>query len=451
MRVDTNNQRNVVENLETASRPLNIWWFSHYASTPDQQYTPQFDLAKRLVQKGHQVTFFASGFSHYQFKEIRLTPGENSREEIVEGVRFVWLRTRPYRANDWRRAVNILGYAWRAYWYARGRDETPDVILGTTFHPLASFIACAIAKVKNRPFLFEVKDLWPLTMVEFGRFSANGLPATGLRALEKFLARRATRIITSLPGVVDYYSARGISRNRVVWIPNGLDLARYEKLSAYSGAVNGHCTLLYAGGHVSANALDVVLKAADILQKEGNSARFVFVGGGQDKERLVQIARDLRLENVQFNNVVPKSELVPFMERADAFILTMRDLEALYRYGMSFNKLCDYVAAGRPVIFAGKVSHNVVEEFGCGIVVPPENPEAFAEAVRRFQAMSAEERAQMGRNSLQCARERFNIDEIAGRLESVLISAAEGKPGLGSHLPVAAPANAAANAPAIRD
>ena len=191
-------------------------------------------------------------------------------------------------------------------------------------------------------------------MIEFGRISPNSPAAFGLRAIEKFLSHRATRIITSLPGVIDYYSARGVSRNRVAWIPNGLDLARYQKLAPYTGAMNGHCTLLYAGGHVSANALDVVLKAADILQKEGNPARFVFVGGGQDKDRLVQLARDLRLENVQFNNVVPKSELVPFMERSDAFILTMRDLEALYRYGMSFNKLCDYVAAGRPVISLAK-------------------------------------------------------------------------------------------------
>ena len=112
-----------IQNLEQSNHPLNIWWFSHYASTPDQQYTPQFDLAKRLVQKGHQVTFFASGFSHYQFKEIRLKPGEKFREEYVQGVRFIWLRTRGYRANDWRRALNITSYAWRAYRFAKSSTK----------------------------------------------------------------------------------------------------------------------------------------------------------------------------------------------------------------------------------------------------------------------------------------------------------------------------------------
>ena len=135
MSVDTNNQKSVVENLEAALRPLNIWWFSHYTSTPDQQYSTQFDLAKRLVQKGHKVTFFGAGYSHYQFKEIRLAPGEKSKEEYVDGVRYIWLKTRPYRANDWRRALNILGYAWRAYRYGKRLKETPDVVIGTHFPP----------------------------------------------------------------------------------------------------------------------------------------------------------------------------------------------------------------------------------------------------------------------------------------------------------------------------
>src|SRR6267378_5727507 len=98
----------------------------------------------------------------------------------------------------------------------------------------------------------------------------------------------------------------------------------------------------------------------------------------------MELARELNLRNVEFRDAVPKSELHRVLEEADAFILSMRDLPELYRYGISFNKLCDYVAAGRPVLFAGNPSNNVVEEFQCGIVVPPENPQAFAAAIRKF-------------------------------------------------------------------
>lgn len=404
---------------------LNIWWLSQYASTPDQQYTTQHDLAKRLVQKGHKVTIFAAGFSHYKFEEIRLKSGELWKAEEREGVRFVWLRTSPYNANNWKRIVNMCSYAWRSYWLARSWTEQPDVVIGTTFHPLAALSAFALSIAKKRPFVFEVKDLWPLTMIQFGRLSPKSPIAMGLAALEGFLARRATRIMTSLPGVAQYYSKLGIPENKTFWIPNGLDLSRYTNLKPYSGQLSEKYTLMYAGGHVNANCLDPVLQAARIEQERGDRVRFVFVGGGQEKSNLQQLARDMGLRNVEFRDAVPKSELHRVLEQADAFILSMRNLPDLYRYGMSFNKLCDYVAAGRPVLFLGNPSNNLVEEFRCGIVVPPENPQAFAAAIQEFENLMSEQRAEMGRNALRCAKERFDIGMLSDLLEELLIDVTE--------------------------
>jgi glycosyltransferase involved in cell wall biosynthesis len=402
---------------------LNIWWVSHYASTPDQQYTAQFDLAKKLVEKGHRVTFFAAGFSHYKFQELRLKHGETWREEECEGVKFVWIRTWPYRANNWRRAYNMLSFAWRAYWVAsRKRADAPDLIIGTTFHPLSSLSGYFLSIAKGTPFVFEVRDLWPLTMVEFGRFSRFNPLALVLAALEKFLARRASRIMTTLPRAADYYVELGITREKIVWIPNGLDLSRYSDLKAYEGNLHDPCVLLYAGGHVSANALDTIIRAAKIQQDRNNSVKFLFVGGGQEKTKLIRLATELNLKNIEFRDVVPKRELRHIMEQADAFILSMRNLPRLYRYGMSFNKLCDYVSSGRPVLFAGNPGANVVEEFQCGIVVSPEDPVAFAAAIEEFTSMSVERRVEMGRNGIRCARERFDIAAIGGRLEAMLIS-----------------------------
>jgi glycosyltransferase involved in cell wall biosynthesis len=409
---------------------LNIWWFSQYASTPDQQFTTQHDLAKKLVEKGHRVTFFAAGFSHYKFKEIRLKPGDDWREEECEGVRFIWIKTPPYRANDWKRAYNMCSFAWRAYRLGRRLDEKPDVIIGTTFHPLSSLAAYGAARSKRVPFVFEVKDLWPLTMVQFGRLSPKHPLAIGLGLLERFLARRATRIMTTLPRAADYYAELGISKDKVEWIPNGLVLSRYETLKPYSGNIAHPCRFVYAGGHVEAFPIDTILRAAGIEQENDNDSHFLFVGGGQDKPKLVQLANELKLRNVEFRDMVPKSELYRVMEQADAFILTMRDLPGLYRYGISFNKLCDYVASGRPVLFAGNASNNVVKEYKCGIVVPPENPRAFAEAIREFRSLTDEQRAEMGRNGVRCAKERFDISVLGDRLEQLLLSAADDSRGL---------------------
>jgi len=416
---------------DAQNRSLNIWWFSQYASTPDQQFTTQHDFARRLVEKGHRVTFFAAGFSHYKFKEIRLKEGESWRAEEHDGVRFIWIRTPQYKKNDWKRAFNMCVFAWKAYWTARKLHETPDVMIGTTFQPLASLAAYGVSVSKQRPFIFEVKDLWPLTMIEFGRMSAKSLIARGLSRLERFLALRAVRIMTVLPGAAEYFGQFGIPKEKVVWIPNGLELSRYASLKPYSGEISRLCTLVYAGGHVEAFALETVLLAAQIEQQNGNRARFVFVGGGQEKPNLVQLALDLKLQNVEFRDAVPKKELYRVMEEADAFILSMQDLPGLYRYGVSFNKLCDYVAAGRPVLFAGNPSNNVVKEFQCGIVVPPQDPAAFAAAIRKFEEMTPEQRAEMGRNGIRCAKERFDIAALAGRLESMLIAVDNGFRGVG--------------------
>ena len=168
--------------------------------------------------------------------------------------------------------------------------------------------------------------------------------------------------------------------------------------------------------------LETIIRAALLEQENSNEVKFVFVGGGQEKPKLMQLARDLGLRNIEFRDAVPKSELYKIMEEADAFILSMRNLPGLYKFGMSFNKLCDYVASGRPVLFAGYTSSNVVEEFQCGIVVPPEDPEAFFAAIQEFKNMSPQQRAEMGRNGIRCAKERFDIAMLAGRLESMLIS-----------------------------
>src|SRR5689334_11564847 len=117
---------------------MNIWILNHYAEAPDRPTTRSYDLGKQLVGRGHEVTIFASGFSHYEFREQRLHPGQKFREEQWDGVRFVWLKTFPYCKNDWRRILNMLTYCRRALRHAWSMQANPDVIIGTSVHPFAA-------------------------------------------------------------------------------------------------------------------------------------------------------------------------------------------------------------------------------------------------------------------------------------------------------------------------
>ena len=403
---------------------MRILIFNHYASPPDQPLTSAYDLASSLVRRGHKVTILASSFSHYRFKELRLGPTEKCKLETFGGVDFLWLRTFPYRCNNWRRIVNMLSFAWRALMAAREMNGTPDVVVGATVHPLAALSAYLFARSRGAPFVFEVRDLWPLTLVQFGRLPRWSPVTWGMSGLERFLCIKAKYVITVVPGGAEYFEKIGVSRNKVAWIPNGLNTDRYLSLKPYDGSVGRPLLVMYVGGHVNQFALEAVLEAARLIQEAGGQAvRFVFVGSGQEKPRLMKVSKSLELRNVEWRDVVPKDQLPGLMAKADVFILGIRELPGLYQYGVSFNKLCDYMAAGRPIIFAGNPGYNAVEKAQAGIVVPPERPEAIVKAIEQFLALTPEERRQMGQNGQRYVKEHHDIRILTDKMEAVLLAA----------------------------
>ncbi|MBV9300504.1 MAG: glycosyltransferase family 4 protein [Acidobacteriaceae bacterium] len=405
---------------------MKIWIFFQYASTPDQQFTGPYDIAKCLVRKGHEVTFFASSFSQYKFQELRLQPGEKSRIEDVNGVKFVWIRTPPYSKNDWRRIRNMLAYSWRAFWIARRFQDRPDAIIGVCNHPIAALIGYWISVVKRSRFFYEVRDLWPLTLVRLGILKERSLVTKLLSMLELFLFRKAEKIIMVWPKMDDYGVERHIPREKFVWIPQCVDVSRYDSLRPYDGRASDPFTIMYLGGHVSANAIEVILRAARVLQAEKfDHVRFVFVGDGHKKSDLIKMAKDLDLKNVEFWDVVPRNELPRVMNAADAFVLSMKNLPGLYKYGISWNKLSDYLVAGRPILLAGNPAYNPVTVANAGLGAPPEDPEALAQAVKELIHLSPEVRARMGANGRRYALQTHDAVVLADRLEAILQARSE--------------------------
>jgi glycosyltransferase involved in cell wall biosynthesis len=397
---------------------VKVWILNHYAEPPDGQATRSYDLGRELIKRGHEINIFASSYSYYKHKEMKLAPGEWNKSETIDGVRFTWLRTFPYRRNDWRRALSMLGYAVNALRAGRRMPTKPDLIIGVSVHPLAALAAYILSRMKGARFMFEVTDLWPLTLVEFGLLSASSPVTWMMNRLETFLYQRAEKIILLLRDADAYVLTRGGTREKIVWIPNGVDLSRYTSLWNYSGGQPGKLTIMYLGGLVQANAIDVILDTARILQEENvEGVRFILVGGGQDKDRLIARAQSLGLKNVDFRDVVPKQQLAGVMKEADAFISTLRRLP-LYQYGISLNKICDYLSSGRPVLFSGEVSYDAVREAGAGYSVPPENPRALADAVERMRDTPPEMRAEMGRRGLEFVRQHHEMGMLATRLEN---------------------------------
>jgi len=399
---------------------MNIWIFNHYADPPERQATRSYDLGKELVTRGHKITIFASGFNHYSRQEERIRSGETYRQENVDGVHFVWVKTFPYQSNDWRRILNMASYSWRAFLKGLGQKERPDTIIGVSVHPLAALAANLLARRMNCRFIFEVTDLWPETLIAMGALRRNDVLARILRALEKHLYYEADKIIMVLGHTEEYVAGLGEDPKKIVWIPNGADLSRFNSLPTYDGRIPRSITIMYTGGLLRANRIDVILEAARIQQSLcRNNVKFVFVGDGSDKQRLTSIAARLSLKNVCFRGLVPKSELATVMGDADAFVFSLAK-SPLYKYGISLNKMCDYLASGRPILFAGDSSYNPIRDAQAGINVPPEDPVALSAAIDKLISLTPEQRVQMGRNGLTYFKKHHDIRVLADRLEQTL-------------------------------
>jgi glycosyltransferase involved in cell wall biosynthesis len=386
--------------------------------------TRTFDLSRRWVAAGHPTTVFVSDFNHYTFQYMHAMPWYRLwQEEDIDGVRMVWIKTTPYRLNDFRRAINMASFAVLALCAGVVRRPRPDVVIGVSVHPLAALSGWILAVVRRSRFFFEETDLWPQTLIDLGLLRADSLIARGLRSLEAFLYRRAERIVMLWRDTAPYVESLGGSAAKIVWVPHGVELSRYEALVPYEGAPGRPFRVMYLGGFVMSMSLDTILEAASILRKRGREdIHFLLVGSGTDRDAVIRKARDSGLSNVEFPNPVPKAEIASVMSSADAFIYGIRDLP-LYRYGMSLNKLMDYLAGARPIIYSGNSSYNPVEIARAGYTVPPEDAPAVADAVERLVALSPEDRIAMGCRGHDYLLENHDIEALAARLLDKIVLA----------------------------
>jgi glycosyltransferase involved in cell wall biosynthesis len=315
----------------------------------------------------------------------------------------------------------MLSYMSRAWWLGRKLPQLitevgkPDAIIGSSVHLLAVLAAYGVAKHHGARFVMEVRDLWPQTIIDMGELSAGSPVTKILQALEQFLYREAERIITLLPRAGEYISAQEIGEDKIVWIPNGVDLSRFDNIELM-GRSHGEFNVMYLGAHGRANALDVPLQAAKLVQDRGfSNSRFILIGDGPEKPHLIELAQELELRNVEFRDPVQKTNVSQTLQEADVLLFNLEEVTT-FRYGISSNKLFDYMAAKKPVIFSVKTSNNPVEEAHCGFTVPPRDPAALAEAVIELYRMPKEARQTMGHRGRAFVEKHHSIPVLAERL-----------------------------------
>ncbi len=383
-----------------------------FAALDEPGGTRHHELARYLAAQGHRVTVIASPISY-------LT-GKNSRPETEEaGIRIL----RPYVYPHWHRSffhrlLSFFSFTLSSFLAGLG-VQSVDLVWGTSPPIFQGVSAWALARLKRRRFLFEVRDLWPAFAVAVGVLH-NPLLIRASEWLEAFLYRRADTVVVNSPGFLEHVRSRGA--RRVELVPNGADTRMFDPQDeglAFRRAhgLEGKFVALYAGAHGLSNDLDVVLEAARQVQDNPRLV-LVLLGDGKEKARLQRRAAEMGLENVRFIASIPKTEMPAALAAADACIAILKPVE-MYKTVYP-NKVFDYMAAGRAVILAIEgVIREVVEAAEGGLTIPPGDAAALAEAIRRLEADPALRR-RLGQNGRAFVAAHFDRAALAARMEEVM-------------------------------
>lgn len=329
---------------------------------------------------------------------------------------FVTVPVSSYSSNGVARILNWVSYAVSAT--LRGlRVGRVDAVYGSSPHLLAALAAWVLAVVKRAPFILEVRDLWPKVLVDMNHLSETSLVFRVLTALENFLYARARAIVVMAQGSRDELISRGVSSDKIVYIPNGADpedfipSAPREDLRARYGF--DRITAVYAGAHGPANGLDLLLDGA----AEVPEVDVVLVGGGVLKEELRNAATRRGLDNVRFMDPIPKDEIPDLLAAADIGLHILADVE-LFRSAVSPNKVFDYMAAGRATLTnCPGIVTDLVESADAGVAVEPTE---IARGIRRLVEIGEDGCTAMGASGLEWIRGHQSRTAMAARLASTL-------------------------------
>ncbi len=398
----------------------------HFSTKSGATGTRSYEMSLRLMKAGHKVTMLCGAYDVGD-------PGQGGSDRVTEhdidGIRVLRI-AEPYgnRMSFTRRVRAFLGFAKTAGKLVGRLDA--DLVFATSTPLTVGLPGMKGAKRLKVPFVFEVRDLWPEIAIALDVIRNPGL-IWYTRRLERKIYRAAERIIALSPGIKDGICSTGYPKDRVPMIPNGCDLDLFKPqdgapIDERFGSAD-EFRLVFTGAHGLANGLDAVLDAIAELQRRGeNGFRFIFIGQGSQRDRLVERSRQEGLDPMtSWVPSIPKNELASVLPQMDVGLMILRNLPSFY-YGTSPNKFFDYIACGLPVLnnYPGWLAE-MISEHRCGMVVRPDDPTAFADAVVWLRD-HRDELPGMGARARQLAEAQFSRDQLGAMFVDTLEAAHRG-------------------------
>lgn len=376
---------------------MHFWLINHYAVPP--QYYPlarQTNFAKNLMEMGHTVTIIAASTVHNS--DINLINDKQLwKRETINNIDYVLIKCRKYGESNVKRIINMCEFAIKLPFVCR-HLEKPDVIVSTSMPPMSCAMGIYLAKKYRCKGISEIADLWPESIIAYGIAGKHNPAVIWMRHLERWIYKKSDSIIFVDEGDYDYIIEQGweriIPRSKVFCISNGVELEDFNKnkeryiIHDIDLEDESIFKVVYTGSIRKVNGLGLLLDTA----KRINDPRIKFLiwGKGDELPYLQSRIKEEGITNVVFKGAVEKKYIPYITSKADLNIVHNTPME-LFRFGISFNKIFDYMAAGKPILCDFSCPYNPVIMTGCGIDVSDPTPEGIARQVEICSQMDSME------------------------------------------------------------
>jgi glycosyltransferase involved in cell wall biosynthesis len=404
---------------------MKIMLINHYAGSPTMgmEYRPWY-LAQEWIKMGHEVVIVASTNAHV--RNVQPVTQKTLQEEMIDGITYVWVKTPAYKGNGLKRILNMRSFVRKLRKNASkiAQKHKPDVVIASSTYPMDNYAAQKIAQKAGAKHFYEVHDLWPLSPMELGGYKASHPFIKYLQRAEDFAYKHVDGVISMLPKTLEYMQSRGLDLRKWHYVPNGINTQEWDVKAQISENLeleleniksNFELVIAYTGSHGIANDLNTFIEAAKFSNNA--SIAFVLVGKGPEKQDLIRQAAELK--NVFFFEPVPKTQIPHLLSFFDILYLGLQQ-QSLFRFGVSPNKLFDYMMASKPVIQSIDAGNDPVSESGCGISIEPENPQVLAETIRNMMNTTHEKRLEMGYSGKKYVLLNHDYSVLADRFLRIL-------------------------------
>ena len=404
---------------------MNIIYINHYAGSPDMgmEFRPYY-LAKEWIKMGHDVTIIAADYSHLRRKNPEVK--KDFQREIIDGVRYLWVKTKKYSGNGVNRAFTMYEFVHKIKKRAKWLSEVlrPDIVITSSTYPLDTYAGQKIRKYSNAKLIHEVHDMWPESLIYLGGMKKNNPFVKLIQKGENSFCKKSDFIVSLLPNADIRLVNHGMEKEKYIHIPNGVVLEEWsnpEDLPSEHKKVlekirkRGDFIICFFGSHTKSYNLEILIDTVEEIK----NVSAVFIGSGIFKEELKRKVGTLN-DKVYFLDPISKKSVPSLFKYIDATYISLKS-DKLNRYGVAMNKLFDSMMGGKPIIFAASVPNDYVSKYNCGITCIPEDLGELKKAIRKLTSISESDRNRMGENGRRAVAEVFNYPKIAKKFETVFM------------------------------